>query len=152
MNRIAELRKDRGLSQAELAQNINIAQNTLSQYENGKRTLPIRIIDRLTAFFGVTPNYLLGLPEVSKYSSRSLLDVTLVKELYKSEDVNFYLKLGWKLIHVGLDTSIIEGEGYSHPVYIIGFWGNPDETLDDIPSGGREWAPDTEFDGWECET
>lgn len=147
MNRIAELRKDCGLSQAELAQNIDIAQNTLSQYESGKRNVPIKIVDRLTAFFGVTPNYLLGLPEVSKYSSRSLLDVTLVKELNNSKDVNFYLKLGWKLIHVGIDSSIIEGEGYSHPVYIIGFWGNPSETLTDTPPdcGRYGWEPDVEL-------
>lgn len=36
MNRIKELRIKRGLTQSELAQMLNIAQNTLSYWETGK--------------------------------------------------------------------------------------------------------------------
>lgn len=60
MNRIAELRKQRGLSQVELAGKVGIAQNTLSQYETGIRMPTWQISQSLAALFGVSIGYLMG--------------------------------------------------------------------------------------------
>lgn len=60
MNRIAELRKERGFSQSKVAEYIGVAQNTLSQYETEQRNLPIRIMMELVKLFGVSPAYLMG--------------------------------------------------------------------------------------------
>ena len=133
MNRIAELRKQRGLSQSELAKELHIAQNTLSQYESEKRNIPIVIANSLVDFFGVSHNYLFGLPEAPKASNNNLLDVTLVKELDSPKHVNFFLNIGWKLLRVGFDENIGEGYGHSKPCYIIGFWGDPKDTIQEIP-------------------
>ena len=42
--RIKALREDRDITQKELAEFLNIAQNTYSQYENGKRDVPIEVL------------------------------------------------------------------------------------------------------------
>ena len=60
MNRIAELRKKSNLTQTELAGYLDIAQNTFSQYETGNRIPPINTIFALSAFFSVSPSYLMG--------------------------------------------------------------------------------------------
>ncbi len=64
MNRIAFLRKQRGLSQKEVAKTLNIAQNTLSQYETGKRITPPIILNKIAEMFDVTPSYILGETDV----------------------------------------------------------------------------------------
>ena len=62
MNHIADIRKAHGLSQSQLASQLGIAQNTLSQYENGIRTPTKRIISNISKMFEVTENYVLGYP------------------------------------------------------------------------------------------
>lgn len=53
-HQIAALRKSAGLSQAELAREFGIAQNTLSQYETGTRPLPAEISTKAALLFGVS--------------------------------------------------------------------------------------------------
>ena len=45
--RIKALREDRDITQRNLAKYLNIAQNTYSQYENGKREIPISVLVKL---------------------------------------------------------------------------------------------------------
>lgn len=59
-NRIAQLRKQHGLSQVDLAKELSIAQNTLSQYELGKRQIDNELLYKLADYFGVSIDYLLG--------------------------------------------------------------------------------------------
>jgi len=63
MEKIKELREERGISQAQLAQAIGIRQQTISQYENGITQPDIQTIKKLRDFFGVTADYLLGFEE-----------------------------------------------------------------------------------------
>ena len=58
--RIRDLREDRDLSQRELAQYLNIKQNTYSRYETGDRMIPLDIIGRLADFYGTSVDYLMG--------------------------------------------------------------------------------------------
>ena len=60
MDRIRELRKQRGLSQAELGKILNIAQNTLSAYERGSRDPDTETLSMIAKYFGVSTDYLLG--------------------------------------------------------------------------------------------
>lgn len=62
-NRIAELRKEKGLSQGELAKKTNLTRQAISLYEIGKREPKIRTIRQLASFFNVTTGYLLGLSD-----------------------------------------------------------------------------------------
>lgn len=126
MNRIAELRKRNNLSQTELAERLNIAQNTLSQYENELRTPSSRIVLYLADLFGVTPNYLMGEEEPETKTSNDLQCVTKVLEEKDVTRVNLYLRKGWRLLHVGENKDVgYDGAGYSSIVYTLGWTSDP---------------------------
>lgn len=57
------LREERGLSQAELAAELDISKNSVSQYENASRAPDITVLARYASFFSVASDYLLGLSE-----------------------------------------------------------------------------------------
>lgn len=63
MNRIAELRKSKKISQSELGKIVGAAQNTICNWENGLRQPDNDTIKKLSDFFGVTTDYLLGYDE-----------------------------------------------------------------------------------------
>lgn len=58
--RIKEVRIQNGISQKELASIIGIAQNTLSQYENERRTPDFYTAARIADYFHVSVDYLIG--------------------------------------------------------------------------------------------
>lgn len=60
MNRISEVRKQNGYSQAALGRAINRAQNTICNWENGNREPDNESLLRLSSLFGVSVDYLLG--------------------------------------------------------------------------------------------
>ena len=59
MNRIAELRKEFGLSQLELANLLETSQGNIGYYENEKRDLNTKTLKELSLIFGVSIDYLL---------------------------------------------------------------------------------------------
>ena len=60
MNRIKELRKAKGMLQKELADELQVAQNTLSYWEQGKFQPDNAMLEKIADFFGVSVDYLLG--------------------------------------------------------------------------------------------
>ena len=60
MNKIAELRKEKGLSQKELGAIIGAAQNTISNWENGNREPDYENLKKLAFYFDCSVDYLLG--------------------------------------------------------------------------------------------
>ena len=58
--RLRDLREDNDITQNQIALMLNIKQNTYSQYENGKREVPINILWKLTDFYDVSIDYLVG--------------------------------------------------------------------------------------------
>lgn len=61
--RIKELRIQRNIQQKDLASALEIAANTLSQYETGKREPDQETLMKLADYFNVTTDYLLGRSE-----------------------------------------------------------------------------------------
>jgi transcriptional regulator with XRE-family HTH domain len=59
--RIAELRKEQGLSQQALADELGIAQQTFAHYEVGRARMPVSLLPVLARLFGVGVDELLGL-------------------------------------------------------------------------------------------
>ncbi len=57
--RLKSLREDSDLTQRELADKLNIAQNTYSQYENGVHQLPIDILVKLADYYNTSIDYIL---------------------------------------------------------------------------------------------
>ncbi len=60
MNKIRELRNQKGIKQADLAKDINVSQAALSGYETGKYEADINTYRRIADYFDVTLDYLLG--------------------------------------------------------------------------------------------
>ena len=59
-SRIAELRREQGLSQQALADELGVAQQTLAHYEVGRARMPVSLLPQLARFFGVGTDDLLG--------------------------------------------------------------------------------------------
>ena len=66
MNRIKELRLEKELKQVELAQIIGMSQSSLSGYESGKIEPDQETLIRLSEFFDVSIDYLLGISDIKK--------------------------------------------------------------------------------------
>lgn len=67
---IRELREDNDYRQKDVAEVLKIKQQQYSVYENGKQELPARHIKTLCLFYGVSADYILGLPEGLSYIKR----------------------------------------------------------------------------------
>ncbi len=59
--KIRDLREDHDLKQREVAQYLNCSQRVYSNYELGQRDIPTEILIKLSAFYNVSTDYLLGL-------------------------------------------------------------------------------------------
>ena len=58
--RLKDLREDNDLTQIEIARLLNIKQNTYSQYETGKREIPIDLLWKLADYYKTSIDYLIG--------------------------------------------------------------------------------------------
>lgn len=59
-NRIRELRKERKLTMKQLGERLGLAESTISQYETGKREPDHKTLVKISEFFHVSVDYLLG--------------------------------------------------------------------------------------------
>lgn len=64
--RIRGLREDKDLSQKEMAQILQVAQTTYSDYELGKINIPIATLKALASFHKTSIDYLLDLTDEKK--------------------------------------------------------------------------------------
>ena len=67
--RIRDLREDRDFTQKEMAKALNCSQQVYSNYELGQRDIPTDILIKLSRFYGVSVDYILGIsdnPTISK--------------------------------------------------------------------------------------
>lgn len=62
-NRIKELRQKNNLTLVELGKKVGLANNTLSQYETGKREPKLETWQKLASFFHVSVPYLQGIDD-----------------------------------------------------------------------------------------
>jgi transcriptional regulator with XRE-family HTH domain len=59
--RIRDLREDRDLKQRQLADLLHCSQQVYSNYELGQRDIPTEVLIKLSAFYVVSVDYILGL-------------------------------------------------------------------------------------------
>lgn len=62
--RLKDLRTDAQKTQKEIADILNIQQNTYSQYENEQRQIPINFLIKLAKIYNVSVDYILGLTNI----------------------------------------------------------------------------------------
>ena len=71
--RLKDNREDRDITQGEVAAFLHVKQNTYSQYENGKRGIPVETLVALSGYFDTSVDYLLGLTdEIKPYQRRAV--------------------------------------------------------------------------------
>lgn len=80
MNRLKELRTDKNLSQAKLAELFNISQQAVSHYEKGSRDIDSALLKNLANFFNVSTDYLLGISDIKNYTDDSNITIALNSE------------------------------------------------------------------------
>ena len=59
--RLRDLREDKDLAQKEVAAHLGIDQRVYSNYENGKREIPVHLIIKLAKFYNTSTDYILEL-------------------------------------------------------------------------------------------
>lgn len=65
--RLRDLRTDRELSQIQIAVILGTTKNQVGKYERGEQEMPIRHLITLCNYYGVSADYVLGLPEGRPY-------------------------------------------------------------------------------------
>ncbi|MGT2896156.1 DNA-binding protein [Streptococcus satellite phage Javan175] len=65
-NKIKDLRKEKGLTQQELADEIGVSKLTILRWEQGQRDIKTEKAQQLADYFGVSVGYLLGYSEDKK--------------------------------------------------------------------------------------
>ena len=132
VNKIADYRKKACLTQTQLADHIGISQNTLSQYETGKRNPDIKTVEMLADYFSTSINSILGIkdpPADPSGDKPALWAIRKISVVSGVEDCNVLLAAGWKLLHIGEDrTSYNDGTCSSSVVYTLGWTGDPKNT------------------------
>lgn len=69
--RLKDLREDNDLTQEQIAIILNCARNTYSQYENGKRQIPIDVLITLSRFYKTSIDYIVGETDEAKQYKRN---------------------------------------------------------------------------------
>lgn len=58
------IRRERGKTQMQVADFLHIKQNAYSQYETGRREIPLALLVRLSEYYEVSVDFLLGLTDL----------------------------------------------------------------------------------------
>ena len=66
LQRLRDFREDRDISQKKMAELLNVAQTTYSDYDRGKINIPLDTLKKLALFFDTSIDYLLELTDESK--------------------------------------------------------------------------------------
>lgn len=78
--RLQELRKEKGLTQLEVAEELNVSLSQLKKMESGERTCSIELLMEISDYFEVTERYLLrGVDRKVKDEKERLL--AIIEEL-----------------------------------------------------------------------
>ncbi len=84
--RLYDLRKDKGLSQDELGDLLNINKHSISSYERGRSEPPDEIKIILAKFFDVSIDYLLGVTDIPNAYKNKFNLIKLPQNFPKSEE------------------------------------------------------------------
>ena len=83
--RVKEFRLQKGMTQQQLADKLNVTKATVSAYETNAKYPSIEVLINIATLFNVSADYLLGLSETSKFENQQLTDEQnlLISEMVK---------------------------------------------------------------------
>lgn len=93
MNNLKLLRQKHNLSTRDLGEKLSMTHTTISRLENGDSHFNNDYIQTFTSFFGVTADYLLGLPTIATIGDGSFKPVNLVKYRFNKD-----AEIEWEVI------------------------------------------------------
>lgn len=70
IDKLTAIRQDRDIEQKQIAQILNCQQSTISKYEKRRAKYKIEDIIKLCLFYGISSDYILGLPKGLEYPER----------------------------------------------------------------------------------
>lgn len=95
-NRIAELRKEKGMTLKKLAEELNIRDNTLSQYETGKRSPQLGLLQEIANYFNVSIEYLTKYSDKRDYPINNNSEAIEILKRLKEKKEFTYMNLSLK--------------------------------------------------------
>ncbi len=81
--RIAEVRKERGISQQAMAKKLGVTQPIISRYERGELRIHAELLAKMAKILGTTSDDLLGLVPIKKAKPKNELDTPEKRKLWK---------------------------------------------------------------------
>ena len=85
---LAELRKERNLTQAELGEKLGVTNKTISRWETGNYMPSVEMLEELSTMYGMTINELLSGKKLSTEEYKEMAE-TNIKETLKESTFSF---------------------------------------------------------------
>ncbi|WP_449449213.1 helix-turn-helix domain-containing protein [Streptococcus suis] len=102
---LSRLRKEKGLTQDELAQIIGVQKAAISKIESGTSYPTFANLDKIAEFFNVTPNQLFGTPtqielensvyKTDEYSEKAKIILSAIEKMEELKNNKFYYDILW---------------------------------------------------------
>lgn len=73
IERLKEIRKDHDLTQTDIAKYLGMKQQQYSEYEIGKRVIPIESLSKLADYYNTSIDYLVGRTDERRPYKKSIL-------------------------------------------------------------------------------
>ena len=77
--KLAELRKEKGLTQADIAAYLQISRQAYSTYEVGKHEMDLRTLGKMADYYQVSIDYLFGRYDIKPFLIDSDDEITVIK-------------------------------------------------------------------------
>ena len=94
--RLQELRAERGLTQAQLAEVLKLDRSAVSHWEGGRRMPDAQLLQQLAGFFGVSLDYLCGRDETAKQPDEVRAILRSLNGLGEAERAEILEYIAWK--------------------------------------------------------
>ena len=122
MNRLKELRKEKKLTQKELAEKIGISKRTLAYWENGESQIKPEKAEKLANFFGVSIAHLLGYEDDDFKNETNIKAAVLDEALEKLRTIMVLAESDESpnLVEFGIGTAIAAIESFKKEIELEG--------------------------------
>ena len=101
---LAELRKERKLTQADLGEKLGVTNKTVSRWETGHYMPPVEVLEELSNLYGLTINELLSGRKLTAEEYREMAESnirdTLQASTFELKEKQIFFKNKWRKDHI----------------------------------------------------
>ena len=88
MNRLKFLREEKGLYQADIAKLLNVSITAITYYENEKRDIPTDVLKKLSDFYNVSIDFILGKTDIRNLKQENSINEELLQIGFDMKNYN----------------------------------------------------------------